>query len=346
MLESYMPYLYDVKYGFGYDVKIHALQTSLSLLGYTNAYGVNKNDIQFGYYCVNTEAMLIAFQKDNKLSIGKIDKQTWLIIFNMLKDRCNCYINEIDTNKIIISGIDSFIDSSSNLSNQILGGETIFYSPRYPQNDRESYPVIDNESITDGGELFQDSILQIPSSGRVTSPSDLMYGDLSGAKKFDELVYNYIVSGGKVYNNLNLSYNISGGKSWNEEYLTPVEYRNYSGSANKDYDYIYSLLANSIYEGNFDSGPIDVSNSDASSVGVYTGNYDSSTNEPFFRPENIDELRRSRFDITIVYGAKGVKSRKILSVVPISVAQEVNASGEPVYDLYEFVAKDIIEGNN
>jgi hypothetical protein len=63
-------------------------------------------------------------------------------------------------------------------------------------------------------------------------------------------------------------------------------------------------------------------------------------------PSNIKQLRRSRFDVTIVYGAKGETARKILDVTPIAVTQEMNASGEPIYDVYEFVGRDVVYSNN
>lgn len=35
----------------------------------------------------------------------------------------------------------------------------------------------------------------------------------------------------------------------------------------------------------------------------------------------------------------------IKEVTPISVYQEMDASGEPIYDIYEFVAKDVVYNN-
>lgn len=375
--EKYESYLRNIKYGDGYDIKIHAIQVALSILGYLNIDGVNKNDIYYGYYCVNTETMLKQFQIDAKINITSlVDRVTWNALFDELVKMKSCTIVQLGDRNLSIIGVDSLIEDS--LSNKHYDASYSNHGPNfgylglnYPTNElsvspngnhieydirevgansnRLSYPVGSNFNSNDyllnynirKNNPLIDDISQFLPKGFDTS---IFYGNYNtnGAKHFDELVYDYIVGGGKTYTDLNYSYNISGGESWNVGYSN---YINVPANLNRDYDHMYNLLANSIYNGNIDTSPLWVSRTD-NNVGKYTGKYSKSSNLPYFNPDNIDELRKSEFDITIVYGAKGYKSRKILNVKPISIAQEVDASGEPVYDIYEFIAKDIIEGNN
>ncbi|MER0278671.1 hypothetical protein ABRY18_00645 [Clostridioides difficile] len=65
-----------------------------------------------------------------------------------------------------------------------------------------------------------------------------------------------------------------------------------------------------------------------------------------FNPNNINTLKKSKFSISLIYGDKKEKYRKIIGVSPISVSQEIDTTGNPVYDIYEFIAKDVIEINN
>ncbi|MCC0781732.1 hypothetical protein IR152_01005 [Clostridioides sp. ES-S-0108-01] len=95
----------------------------------------------------------------------------------------------------------------------------------------------------------------------------------------------------------------------------------------------YNLIDSLIYDCNYgeDSQKSDLENSD----------YQLS-----FNPNNINTLRKSNFSISLIYGEKKEKYRKIIGVTPISVIQEIDTTGNPVYDIYEFIAKDVIEINS
>lgn len=339
--ERYTDDLKNLIYGQGYDVRVHAVQTSILILDIKYYEGLNINDINFGYYCSITEAMVLAFQKYNKLTIdSKLNEETWDSIFKQLKILKECTIIQTGPRSIDVIGIDNLLwDSNIDGSDDSTTGEI-------PNNNID---VSDNISYEEdlGGKSYLDNLNQFLPNGEDTSYFYHKYNESYGGKTFDDLVYNYIVSGGKVYNNASYSYNIEGSESWDYKYLTPLVFSS-SGSANKDYDYIYNLLSNSIYEGNLDLSPMTVSFSN-NNVGKFLNPFTKSTNKPYFSPyaeSNFknDALKNSKFDITIVYGAKGSKARKIIGVTPMAMSQEVNASGEPIYDVYEFIAKDVVDG--
>ncbi|MCC0679967.1 hypothetical protein IC218_06770 [Clostridioides sp. ES-S-0005-03] len=73
---------------------------------------------------------------------------------------------------------------------------------------------------------------------------------------------------------------------------------------------------------------------------------ENSDYQPFFNPNNINTLRKNNFSISLIYGDKKEKYRKIIGVSPVSVSQEIDTTGNPIYDIYEFIAKDVIETNN
>ncbi|MCC0672717.1 MULTISPECIES: peptidoglycan-binding domain-containing protein [unclassified Clostridioides] len=73
---------------------------------------------------------------------------------------------------------------------------------------------------------------------------------------------------------------------------------------------------------------------------------ENSDYQPSFNPNNINTLRKNNFSISLIYGDKKEKYRKIIGVSPVSVSQEIDTTGNPIYDIYEFIAKDVIETNN
>ncbi|MGO0861979.1 peptidoglycan-binding domain-containing protein, partial [Clostridioides difficile] len=73
---------------------------------------------------------------------------------------------------------------------------------------------------------------------------------------------------------------------------------------------------------------------------------ENSDYQPSFNPNNINTLRKNNFSISLIYGDKKEKYRKIIGVLPVSVSQEIDTTGNPIYDIYEFIAKDVIEINN
>lgn len=346
--ERYDDSLTRLSYSGEYDIRVHAVQSAILILYGEYINDVNINEINFGYYCHNTEMLIREFQRINNMSItGILDEETWNKIHSQLKTIKKSSIIQVGIKRISVVDIDGLLDNyipsggitnDNDLSDYIPNGGLTY-------NDNFGYENLN------GGINFIEFLKYFQSTGSDTSFSDLKYGDLNGGKHFDELIYSYIVSGGSVYNNVSFGYNIgNGGEYWHDKYLTPSQY-NVNGSSNRDYDYIYNLLANSIYEGNVDLSPTNISNS-TSNVGKFSGKYGRSTNDTFFSNsgysdsyfKNINTLRKSKFDIEIIYGAKGSKSRKIIDVIPVSLSQEVDASGEPIYDVYEFIAKDVIDG--
>lgn len=348
--ERYTDDLKSLTYGQGYDIRIHALQTTLLILDVKYYDDLNINDINFGYHCSITESIIKEFQIYNNLIFdGKINLETWNSIFAQLKVLKGCTIIQTGPRNIDVIG-----------SNELLEGTNINGNDSNTSNSSDSNIEISDNSISanivsdnisyeknSNGKSYLEALNNLSTDGKDTSYFYYQYNKSNGGKSFDDLVYNYIVSGGKVYNNASYSYNINGGESWDYKYITPIMF-NSSGSANKDYDYIYNLLSNSIYEGNLDLSPMSVSFSN-NDIGKFINPFTASTNKPYFSPYaepnfKNDALKNSKFDITIVYGPKGSKARKIIGVTPMAMSQEINASGEPIYDVYEFIAKDVVDG--
>jgi hypothetical protein len=362
--DNYQPTYEKAQYGDGYLIGIHAVQTALNMQGYGKTQNVNLNSIYYGYYDINTQTMVKQFQKDNHLNITeKIDKKTWDTIFNNLLKQQGCIIAQTGEKEISIIDIDTYIenlnDSGKQNSDSTTGDEA---------SDNREYPNLDSTKTypaSDSGKSYSDVLNDTP-QGQRTHPNldslnpgmtDTAWYDaiaaansgksssfvgnhnVDGSAMFDDLMYNYIVSGGKYYNGVSYAYNLNGGNYFDDQYN-----KIYLGDSEKDYDFIYNLLANSIYADGGYYLPVKESKSTTDGLGYYGGSYESSTNSPFFDPSNIDILRKSKFDITIVYGAKGEQARKIRQVTPISVSQEMNASGEPIFDVYEFIARDISYG--
>lgn len=362
--EMYVDSLENVTYGDGYNILIHGVQSALGLLDYFD--DINANTVVYGYFGVETENMIIAFQKDNNLPpTGKLDAKTYSLIFDMLKQKLDLAIVQTKVDEITIISVDTYLELSSE------------YSLKHPILDSRKTLTDTNENMlptggksfkptggkTNGGDLLDSGF------GNKSHPNldfvrddwgtgswyDSANGDaglslkwegghvVSGSEKFDDLVYNYVTQGNKYFNGVSYSYNLGGSNYWNDNKVHP----NLASSANRDYDFINNLLANSMYANNYlrNKKPLKESKSTDTDIGKYSGEYEETSNSPFFNTGNISNLRQSKFDIKIVYGAKGEFSRMIKEVTPISVSQEMDASGEPVYDIYEFVAKDVVYNN-
>ena len=64
----------------------------------------------------------------------------------------------------------------------------------------------------------------------------------------------------------------------------------------------------------------------------------------FFHEDNLKTYRRNHQDIKIILGNNTIV-KTIKDVVMRSVSVEVDTSGNPIYEVYEFIAKDIIESD-
>lgn len=368
LADDYKDSYVHLKYGDGYSIGVNGIQTALNMLGYGKIDGVNLNSIVYGFYCVNTENMIKQFQEDNNLNITEtLTEQTWIAIFNKLLLKLKCVLIKVSDEKINIVDIDAYIDllykykkarisSNSEETLEDTNNNTQSNSSKDFSNleDYKAYSdsmgkTLDKNKIyntlnsLNPGMTGTTWYITNSSGGETTNALSGNY-IIEGDAKFDDFMYTYIMNGGTYYNGVHYSHNLNGSNSWNEETRTP----NYAGTSNKDYDFIYNLLANSVYgDGGYylgEDGAQSESKSTVDTIKYYGGTFGNSTNKPFFSPDNISKLRQSKFDITIVYGAKGECARKIRQVTPISVSQEMNASGEPIYDIYEFVARDVSYG--
>lgn len=89
-----------------------------------------------------------------------------------------------------------------------------------------------------------------------------------------------------------------------------------------------------------DSIDDDSSSSSAGSLDVS----DSPHFNSFFNDDNFKQARKNHQDIKIVFGNKTI-TKTIKDVFMRSVTVEVDTSGNPISEIYEFVARDITESD-
>jgi hypothetical protein len=66
--------------------------------------------------------------------------------------------------------------------------------------------------------------------------------------------------------------------------------------------------------------------------------------DSFFGDEKYKTHRRNRKDIKIVFGNKSV-TKTIKNVFMLGVSVEVDTSGNPISEIYEFIAQDVVESD-
>lgn len=351
--ESYTRF--DFRDSMSYDIGIHAIQTALYIQGYNNKPDIDVKNIAFGYYDVYTEKMIKQFQTGNNLkpAEGVLNKETWEAIFDGLASIKG--VGLLLTGKKEITIVDDYLDCRK--SGQYIESESENFNAdkNAPYSDvgidfrnNENYTASDDLSGKNFGQNSYNYITDVNSS----ELNGIIDYYLTGNGDSSEFGFGKYLTNGSINSNDPGDYivfgkkvvapggsSLTGGSSrWNDTSISSLNYSDYQ----KDYDFIYNLLANTTYSGGGYTNSLQSSNSTIDTLKNYSASYESSSNKPFFNPDKINTLRKSKFDITIVYGAKGKKARKLISVVPMSVTQEMNASGEPIYDVYEFVAQDVV----
>lgn len=66
--------------------------------------------------------------------------------------------------------------------------------------------------------------------------------------------------------------------------------------------------------------------------------------QPFFDEDNAKQFRQNHKDIKIVFGNSGI-IKTLHDVVMRSVGVEVDTSGNPISEVYEFIARDVTESD-
>jgi len=350
----------DFRENLPYDIGIHAIQTALYIQDYNNKSDININDLIFGYYDVNTQKMIKKFQTSNNMkpAEGVLNESTWKAIFNGLALTKGVEIDKTGEKEVTIVDSDDFLDRKNvGKPNSPSGNEN------YNNDGNNNKPNSDgginfnndgNYTLSDdlNGENYGDDLHNYITDIRNIRGGDIIDGYVTGnggyvysapgeytrygsISSIDPGDYNLLGKKIVVMGSDNLT---DGNNRWNDTSISSLNDNDYQ----KDYDFIYNLLANTACSSGGYINPLQGSNSTTDTLENYSGSYESSNNKPFFSPDNMSSLRRSKFDMTIVYGAKGKKARKLIKVVPMSVTQEMNASGEPIYDVYEFVARDVV----
>lgn len=71
----------------------------------------------------------------------------------------------------------------------------------------------------------------------------------------------------------------------------------------------------------------------------------SSKHTPFFNSNNSQKLRNSNLEIRVDFGANHPLNTTIKHVFLRSLGTDVDASGNPIYKVYEFIGQDVIEND-
>ena len=356
--------LLDVIFNSGYDIRIHAVQTALSLILRRSSNlsqrmgGFDFSPREFGVYDSETEDCIRCYQKAVGLSeTGKIDPQTYMSIFVNLRKELNSTIIKNGPRSIKICDAGSIKDISDDETSSIGVSfvnkiEDTFKGGIGDVNIEDAIKdtlIISNPAIYGAGELYstiKDTINDYINDKFSNANGNKTYGETPNLS--EEIMNEY-------YDSPNLSKRILSGYSYDTPSFGHGGYRegsespSYSNVTNDiENDYIGNLLANSIYEGNFDySRPIVWDSKSNMNIDVGGFVYDKSSKyETFFSDKDTSPTRRSGYDITIVYGANGQFAKQILGVIPRAKSQQLDASGEAIYDVIEFIAKDIVETNN
>ena len=348
-----------------YNVKVHALQTALSFLGYnidkakeySNSNAID--NVKYGYYSPTTELIIKSFQNEhNIVPNGKMTKETWYKVFNSLENETNSELKiSKDGNLEIFSKNKSAVpkqteilsDSTNNTSNmsanKLLANEI--------EDDYDNFPPYEKNTVSTAYRDIKEKNNQLTDGNeQIISPNTAsIQSYLALANKTPE--YRAGVVKDKFYENLNASNNWKslGGKVKNIK-NTVGDKTNYVSFNNtgqgREYSIINSLLANSIYEGNLTNEPMyEYKTTPYSDIGKCKKSFETSQHSlPFFNKNNNKTFRKAHENITIVYGASGEKAIKIVDVMYRTKSQSIDASGEAVYDVIEFVAKDAIETDN
>lgn len=336
--------LMNLTYESPKDVRVNAIQTLLILLN-IDSEGKDVGKFKIGCWCVNTEKVLNKYRTMRGLKITKgIDKKTWDTIFEEFEKRCKLkMLNYKNTDILFFDNIPEFYDEikDKDLANDFNFSNNHNY-PNYGKGE-------DLEDTTEGnmqnyGEDFSGYVPIQPSyKGEINYEMNPMNPNFNGRPTVEDL--QFIINGGygkdlvpgPVFGPLT-----DGG---DEEIYYP--YAGVSNVGNDKYDFTKTILANSIYAGNLEPHEKWTYNIITDNAGkLYKGFGKSDKFKPFFNELNGNILRKSKLSIEIAYGAADTSmGKKIIEVTPRALSQEVSASGEPICDVIEFVAKDIVEIN-
>lgn len=334
--------LNNLHYGDGYDIRIHAAQVALSLISRrTDVVGkeVNFSTVRFGYYDLNTEKAIEAFQRATGLYITrKLDKITYEKLFEVLRNRLNVTILEVGKNKLkvceINKEISDMLPEHNYPNNDENGNNTLFENENFNPNPYED--EFDHMEGIDWGDF---EIGDYEADGGYNPPNflDNFWKSIKdGTDDVFSILTPDLGRGGSPTLNIRGS-----GESY-------VNTNGIPGTGDGSNDFIDNLLANSIYQGNFDyEKPLSwVSNSEMN-INVNGFKYDNSDKYgTFFDGKNTSDTRKSAYDITIVYGTNSQLAKKLIDVRPRAKSQQIDASGEAIYEVIEFIAKDVVETDN
>lgn len=342
--------LLDITFNSGYDIRIHGVQTALNLLlrradNLSQRMGsINFSPRVFGEYDSETEDCIKAYQGAVGLPrTGELDPQTFVGIFLNLRVELNSIVVKHSPRMVKICDAGNYVD--------LLGDDI---------NNGVDNSISKLEDKLEGRTENFDIESLVNNSLIVGNPPT--YGATSLLSKIKDTINNFLndkflgIDGNKTPGEEpSLSDRILSAFAYDSPSFGYGGYREGVGSPaysnvtmDNENDYIANLLANSIYEGNFDyDRPIVWDSKTKTNINIDGYEYDKSLKyETFFSNKNTSPGRRSNYDITIVYGANGQFAKQILGVIPRAKSQQLDASGEAIYDVIEFIAKDIVETDN
>lgn len=334
----------DIKYGDGYDIRVHAVQVALCLLARRSQItgpklnSVNLALVKFGFYDVETEHSIKLYQEAVGIAkSGILNRVTYESMFETVKSELKSMIVQIAEKKLQIKEITSEIvdeDYDLDIDNVISNSPENYYS------NNNVYPNYDYLEL-----YYNDQADEERTSISISSTNNTFFDRFwsSMVDNYDSVFLSATI--GTISFGSGGTLNLSGTS-------TDVLNGRYS-SSNNDNDnfgsnYIDSLLSNSIYSGNYDyTKPSSWISNSSMNINVDGYSYEASEkHKTFFSSNNSSTTRKSNYDITVVYGANGQFAKKILGVVHRARTQQVDSSGEAIFDVIEFIAKDIIETDN
>lgn len=168
--------------------------------------------------------------------------------------------------------------------------------------------------------------------------------------EYNELAYNSaspIIKGSFVLEICSLlercGFNIKSTDEYNNEVAGIVgQFQQITGMA------VTGILTTSTYQAMILYADKNMSNEiNDDSTGVSSDNLDESNSphyESFFAQDRYKMFRRNRKDIKIIFGSGSI-TKTIKDVFMRSVSVEVDTSGNPISEMYEFIARDVKESD-
>lgn len=350
IINSWTRDLYEITlstYTLNYDYRIHAVQSALIML-FQNEYDLKKElgstfikyeSIQFGFHASETDRLCKVFQR-KYITQSAYTEEFFKRVFNQLFSIMGVayYYSPQDQRIFIAKVIDRNADGKITMDDLTYDDFSVFSIINSQEDLVESDPL-DSFSYESYGDGYYNML-------------NLLNYEYPRNINHFEIDYDTIKVSETYRNTFSNSSNVEFDSLFsqgelqvaNNSYIGNNSYSFYKGNVMES----KSRLANEIYtsENIFQDFEEFWVSTSIPTINNYEFGYEASDKySNFFKSGAYATHRRTKFDITIVYGQENTKSIKILEVTPRSVTQEVSPNGDAIYNVVEFVAKDLVENN-